>query len=224
MEKFCLNCNKPLGKGQTKYCSNACQQEYQFKQRIKKWKNGELPGYSGTNISPYVRKYMLEKNNYSCELCGWNKINPYSGNSPLQIHHKDGNYTNNTEENLQVLCPNCHSLTDTYKNMNKDSVRDRTQYIGRKKIVNKCIDCGKQILSESIRCKECQAKRRVIPLEDMPITREELKELIYTLPFTTIGKRFGVTDNAIRKWCIQYDLPSKKREIKQYNKEEWEKI
>ena len=129
MENFCLNCGKKLTKRQTKYCSNTCQKEYEFQQRIIKWKNGQLSGYSGTNISPYVRRYMLEKNNYSCEICGWNKINPFSGNSPLEVHHKDGNFMNNKEENLQVLCPNCHSLTDTYKNMNKDSVRDRSGYI-----------------------------------------------------------------------------------------------
>lgn len=54
--------------------------------------------------------------------------------------------------------------------------------------------------------------------------REELKQLIRTLPFTKIGEMFGVSDNAIRKWCISYNLPKKKTEIKKYTDEEWEKI
>lgn len=56
---------------------------------------------------------------YKCECCGnteWNGL-PI----PLQLHHKDGNFRNNTLENLQLLCPNCHSLTDNYCRRNKKS-------------------------------------------------------------------------------------------------------
>ena len=51
--------------------------------------------------------------------CGWCEINPTSGKIPLEIEHIDGNYKNNTEENLILLCPNCHSLTPTYRALNK---------------------------------------------------------------------------------------------------------
>ena len=57
-----------------------------------------------------------------------------------------------------------------------------------------------------------------------PISREELKELIRNYPFTKIGNNFGVTDNAIRKWCDKYFLPRTKRDIKKYSDEEWELI
>lgn len=63
---------------------------------------------------PFIRKYMLQKNNYCCEQCGFNIVNPYTNKSILQIHHLDGNYKNDCEENLQLLCPNCHALTDNY--------------------------------------------------------------------------------------------------------------
>ena len=65
---------------------------------------------------------------------------------------------------------------------------------------------------------ECQAKQRIT---DKPVTREELKELIRTKPFTKIGEMYGVSDNAIRKWCVRYELPTKKKDINAYSDEEW---
>ena len=81
-----------------------------------------------------------------------------------------------------------------------------------------CIDCGKEISKGSTRCVQCNAKQARKGLE---ISREELKKLIRILPFTTIGKQFNVSDNAIRKWCIKFNLPKTKKEIKQYSDEEW---
>lgn len=84
-----------------------------------------------------------------------------------------------------------------------------------------CIDCGKEIYKGAIRCPECShIKSRKV---ERP-SRDKLKALIRTQPFLTIGKQFNVSDNAIRKWCIQYDLPSKKKDIKQYTDEEWDKL
>ena len=42
-----------------------------------------------------------------------------TGNSILQFHHIDGDSSNNKEENLQVLCPNCHAMTENYMALNK---------------------------------------------------------------------------------------------------------
>ena len=66
----------------------------------------------------------MKKKNNACELCGWNKMNPHTNRIPLQIHHIDGDCTNNKEENLQLLCPNCHSLSDNYGSTNKNSKRE----------------------------------------------------------------------------------------------------
>ena len=54
--------------------------------------------------------------------------------------------------------------------------------------------------------------------------RETLKELIRTTPFTVIGRMYGVTDNAIRKWCKAEKLPFKSTEIKKYTDEQWLEI
>lgn len=126
----CLNCGKELQHYQTKYCSSKCQQDYQHKEWIKRWKNGEETGLKGKyQISAHLRRYLLEKYNYQCAKCGWGEINPYTNTIPLEIEHIDGNYANNSEENLIVLCPNCHSLTATYKGANKGNGRkDRKKY------------------------------------------------------------------------------------------------
>lgn len=217
----CLNCNKPLVKGQKKYCSNNCQKEFQYKQYIKQWKNNEVDGKSGQfGTSAYIKKYLMERANNKCEKCGWHELNSFTNKVPLELHHKDGDYRNNTEENLELLCPNCHSLTETYRgcNTNKSTRKGREKYISRK---NYCIDCGIEINSTSTRCRTCEDKRRITK---KPISREELKALIRTTPFTKIGEMFNLSDNAIRKWCDSYNLPRKSLEIKKYTDEEWELI
>lgn len=117
----CINCNKPINK-RSKYCSNKCQKEYQYKTYINKWKNSENDGMRGEyQISSYIKTYLFNKYNNKCARCGWGEINKYTRKIPLEIEHIDGNYKNNKEENLILLCPNCHSLTSTYKgaNLNK---------------------------------------------------------------------------------------------------------
>lgn len=121
----CLNCGKPIPK-RNKYCDNQCQADFQGKQYILRWKKGEEDGLSGTyQTSKHIRKYLLEKNNNKCQLCGWGEKNPFTGNIPLELEHLDGNYANNKEENLAVLCPNCHSLTSTYKGANRGNGRKK---------------------------------------------------------------------------------------------------
>lgn len=103
---------------------NECQNEYQHKEYIRRWKNGEENGVSGKEgTSTHIRRYIFEKYNNSCSKCGWNKINKKTGKSPLNLEHIDGNWKNNKEENLDLLCPNCHSLTETYGSLNKGNGR-----------------------------------------------------------------------------------------------------
>lgn len=127
--RYCLKCGKELKATQFKYCSNKCQAEYKHKQYIERWKNGEEDGMSGEyNLSKAIKHYLLEKHNYKCEKCGWGEKNEFTETIPLEIHHIDGDYTNNKEENLQVLCPNCHSLTETHKSHNKSGRAGRRKY------------------------------------------------------------------------------------------------
>lgn len=129
-KKYCINCgNEITGRGE-KYCCPSCQKEYEYKQWVTRWKNGEESGLKGEyGISNYLKHYLLKKFNYKCSKCGWGEENPYSHTIPLEVEHIDGNYLNNNESNLTILCPNCHSLTSTYKGANRGFGRkDRLKY------------------------------------------------------------------------------------------------
>jgi hypothetical protein len=126
----CLNCKTEIKTG--KYCSNKCQGDKKSRDVVENWLKGSDHGYKvGYRIKTAVRKYMLEQSNFQCVECGWNKINPKTGNSPLEIDHIDGDCSNCKKENLKVLCPNCHSLTETWKALNKGKGnRERHKYSG----------------------------------------------------------------------------------------------
>jgi len=128
--KCCINCNKIIS-NRNKFCSIQCQKEHEYNSYIRKWKNGEVNGLRGKyQLSMYLRTYILRKYNNKCTRCGWSKVNPYTNNIPLEIGHIDGNYLNNTEDNLIALCPNCHSLTSTYKGANlKHRRKERNKYM-----------------------------------------------------------------------------------------------
>lgn len=124
--KSCANCNGTLGKGQFKYCSNSCQLDFQHKKYIEEWKKGEADGNRGVrvkNISEYVRTYLVKKFGQHCAKCGWDEKNVVTNKVPLEIDHIDGNSNNNEEDNLRLICPNCHALTANFRNLNKGSGR-----------------------------------------------------------------------------------------------------
>lgn len=128
-KRFCHNCGKEIN-NRNKYCSTQCQKEFQYQEYVKRWKDGEVDGINGKyGLSRHIRKYLMDKHNYKCTKCGWGEINPYTKTVPLEVHHKDGDYTNNDESNLELLCPNCHALTSNYKNANKGNGRkSRAKY------------------------------------------------------------------------------------------------
>jgi len=84
------------------------------------------------------------------------------------------------------------------------------------------VDCGIQI--NTAKAKRCIKCAQLFSRKTERPTREELKDLIRNDTFISIGKKYNITDNAVRKWCKAMNLPVKKSEIKKYSDEEWNEI
>lgn len=122
----CLLCNEKLTirSVNKKYCSRDCAKEAEYLQNVQKWQNGLHNGVTGLSTSHFIKKYLLRKFENKCSVCGFNKNNPRTGKTILELEHIDGDYTNNKEGNLTLLCPNCHAMTQTYKSGNRGNGRN----------------------------------------------------------------------------------------------------
>ena len=65
-----------------------------------------------------IREHIFDEQNGCCNKCGLDKW--LEELITLELEHKDGNNKNNTRENLEFLCPNCHSMTVTWRGRNKN--------------------------------------------------------------------------------------------------------
>ncbi|MEK7147864.1 MAG: HNH endonuclease, partial [Patescibacteria group bacterium] len=76
---------------------------------------------------------LREKFGDKCCLCGWSKVNQKTGKVPLVADHIDGNWRNNSESNLRLICPNCDALLPTFSALNKGRGRNNRIYDNRAK-------------------------------------------------------------------------------------------
>ena len=179
-----------------------------------------------------------------CCLCGFDEVQ-----EALEFHHvnpKEKSFaimggSNQTKAlNLQLeemqkcilVCANCHrgihngvydvpkNWTEFYDKEVANKLLNELQ-LTKTKNYNYCQNCGKIITKKAKYCVDCNCinQRKV----ERP-SKEELKTMIRHMPFTQIAQQYNVTDNTIRKWCKGYNLPCKKKDIRQVTDQEWKKI
>lgn len=120
-EHICQKCGKIFKSRnkERKFCSNECSSQYRMNNLIDKWLKNEYELNPNFSLPKSIRLFLFEKAKYKCEECGFEGYNKTTNNTILQIHHMDGNSGNNDLNNLKVLCPNCHAMTENYMALNK---------------------------------------------------------------------------------------------------------
>ena len=150
-----------------------------------------------------LREKLLE---YKCSECGnpgvWN-------NKPLQLqlHHKNGERTNNELTNLIFLCPNCHTQTDNYGGKNVKTRMKKKYY---------CTNCGNEITKDTQTglCKKCANKK--IFQKDIP-SKESLINTIKEIKYKKyICFKYGICEHTLNSWLKQYGMPTHISEVHEY--------
>mgnify|MGYP003300897030 CR=1 FL=1 len=153
-----------------------------------------------SNYNSSKLKLRLIKNEikeYKCERCGRNE---WEGEKiPLELHHINGNHTDNRIGNLQILCPNCHALTKNYRGANQDRYKDivkksviltddeyneykRTLKEKQIKTLSECPICHKMFKQKNKNQKFCSQECATKNTSKKP-SLEELKKDIETFGF-----------------------------------------
>lgn len=167
-----------------------------------------------------------------CEVCGCTES--------LELHHINGNHQDNRLENLQILCANCHRKTDTFRGkgirahkaasdwfISDEEAEQRYQVKLEKRRVSKnlrkvipilpkiCPSCGKEFQPSNRKQEYCSQECYHNKNDNRPDIISLLKAFKEYNSFVKVGKYFGVTDNAVRKWCKLYKLPIHSKELQQ---------
>jgi len=162
---------------------------------------GEVLVKDSTYARSHLKRRLIKEKllEYKCQDCG---IEPkWNGKDlVLILDHINGIPNDNRLENLRFLCPNCNAQTSTFAGKNR-------KY---HKIQVHCIDCGVTIYKKATRCMSCESKRRPTDsryrkVKNRP-SKEELEKLISGNNWSAIGRMYGVSDNAVRKWARNYGI------------------
>ena len=136
-----------------------------------------------------IRNGLLQNR---CSICGLEK--EWQGRPIVMIiDHINGVNNDNRIENLRMVCQNCNSQLETFAGKN---VRKERKHF--------YCECGAQISRPGISCKRCAGKKKT-----NTITKEQLEEDMKSMSVVSIGKKYGVSDNAVRKWCRRLSVEIK---------------
>lgn len=168
-----------------------------------------------TNYSSHNLKLRLFKEGIKeqkCEICGkseWEGVPIH-----LELHHINGNHYDNRLENLQILCPNCHSNTSNFRNRNRTSITEIPNhlYTKKEKPVCTCLYCGKTFTSDrsdrvrKFCCRDCY-NQYLMNNSTNNISKDSIMKVISKYEdLTTLGKHFQVSRNTIKKYLDLYGL------------------
>lgn len=166
------------------------------KRDIEDYLNNKYP------ITSFKLKNKLLKEGYKecrCEKCG--NTEWYGKPIPLELHHINGDNTDNRLENLQILCPNCHAFTDNYSGKNQ-----KFNIIKRY-----CKTCGKELHSgQKVYCSvECR----------YPISKDEIVKNSYTKESVkSISKETNHSERTVKKVLNENGISvNKNKQIKENN-------
>jgi hypothetical protein len=144
---------------------------------------------------------LLERTCYICGLC-----EEWQGKSlSLQLDHINGDRRDNQLVNLRILCPNCHSQTESYCGK-----RNKVP----KKVCVRCSGKRKELVEDKY-CKKCFSFLQL--LETRP-SKEVLVSAVKEMGYVRTGALYSVSDNTIRKWLRDYGLSY--RDIKKVRKKD----
>lgn len=145
----------------------------------------------------YIKKLLFDNGlkEHKCEICGQGEI-WLNKKITLILDHINGINNDNRLENLRIVCPNCNATFDTNGGKNikiKYSADDHKKY---------CNCCGIEINKESTICPKChQIKQRKVERPDYITLCDDIEKLGYS----GTGRKYGVSDNSIRKWKKNYE-------------------
>lgn len=123
---------------QAQFCAD-CRARMIKNDRIASWLSGEWAGGTQYGLSGTIRNHLLEQSDYKCSKCGFNTPHPDDNKTILEINHINGDGTDHSPENLEVVCPNCHALTSSYRGRNQGNGRPQ-YYLRRNKNVRSAVN------------------------------------------------------------------------------------
>lgn len=148
------------------------------------------------------RLYKENLKEKKCEICGIGE--DWFGGSKLVhiLDHINGEPYDNRIENLRIVCPNCNSTLETNCGRNKvKKIYDSEKGTYKSDKTHKKCTCGKIILKNSKSCSKCNGEnQRKFERPDLETLLKDVEELGYK----GAGKKYGLSDNGLRKWIKSY--------------------
>lgn len=203
--------------------------EQETEDKLARWLagDGEVATYANGQLAHWAKRYLRNEAGHKCTKCGWSTPNPVLNKPILTIDHVDGNWLNNSYDNLKVLCFNCHTLTESFGSLNiGKSPRSRPGlpqkqregfYVREIKVAvdNICGDenCNEVIGSRSKHCRKHAPSKSIRRTAIEWPSDEELVDALKRSNFFALGRELGVSDNSIRKRLRGrgYDLKTLKK-------------